>query len=256
MDWSTRSSIELRVCFRHFWPGFNPTNSFVGYLIGLSFDNWIVCLSEKEADIIFSSVFPHKNTEFPEKTVAIIWENVRPNYSLYSYSISSDLDNYEGRNIRLPLWVAELAWPRFDAPDSHCEGAHGNEPLVDIDLLLSPRSAAYVDRPKFCGHVASNAEPFRMMAARALSAIGPVDLYGRIAGKTEPWSKYEILKPHKFSLCFENSLFPGYHTEKLLQAYAAGTIPLYFGTASVSGDFNSRAFINRLDFDDNEGIRE
>lgn len=34
---------------------------------------------------------------------------------------------------------------------------------------------------------------------------------------------------YKFMLCFENSSAPGYVTEKALQAYLAGTIPIYWG---------------------------
>jgi hypothetical protein len=50
-------------------------------------------------------------------------------------------------------------------------------------------------------------------------------------------------------LCFENSVYPGYHTEKLLHAYAMGSVPLYFGHPTVTKDFNPEAFVNLADFE-------
>lgn len=87
-----------------------------------------------------------------------------------------------------------------------------------------------------------------MMVAEALTAIGAVDGFGRASGVTDPRSKYEILEPYVFNLCFENSMFPGYYTEKIVQAWAAGTIPLYFSDTLVKSDFNKAAFLNRNDF--------
>ena len=51
-----------------------------------------------------------------------------------------------------------------------------------------------------------------------------------------------------FNLCFENSYFPGYHTEKMVQAWAMESVPLYFGAKTVMLDFNRDCFINLSDF--------
>jgi hypothetical protein len=61
-------------------------------------------------------------------------------------------------------------------------------------------------------------------------------------------SKYTILPRYTFNLCFENSMFPGYYTEKVLHAWAAGCVPLYFADRFYSEDFNPAAIINRADF--------
>jgi hypothetical protein len=60
-------------------------------------------------------------------------------------------------------------------------------------------------------------------------------------------SKFDLLKDYKFSLCPENSIYDGYVTEKLLDAYAGGTVPLYSGDVSVDRDFNIEAFWNYQD---------
>ena len=60
--------------------------------------------------------------------------------------------------------------------------------------------------------------------------------------------KFKFLNSCKFSIAFENSSTPGYCTEKLMQAFAARTIPIYFGDPHVGQQFNSQAFVNVHDF--------
>jgi hypothetical protein len=47
----------------------------------------------------------------------------------------------------------------------------------------------------------------------------------------------------KFSLVMENTLLPGYVTEKILVAFLSGTVPIYFGTAEIFDIFNRKAFV-------------
>jgi hypothetical protein len=42
---------------------------------------------------------------------------------------------------------------------------------------------------------------------------------------------------------------PGYTTEKILHAFYAGTVPIYWGSETVTSDFNGDAFININDFE-------
>ena len=49
---------------------------------------------------------------------------------------------------------------------------------------------------------------------------------------------------YRFSISVENSSTPGYSTEKIVHALAAGTIPVYFGDPLIDRVFNPRRFIN------------
>lgn len=251
---------KLKVCAVNFWPGFSLQAGFVRYLLERAIGEFDVAADEKSADIVLSSVFPRfqrllaihpklklKTPKFPEKTIGVLWENMRPNYSQYAYSISSDFDSYGGRNVRIPLWYGQLNWPGFNrgAPSDW----HGYEPLIEIESLLSPRPACKPgEHELFCCFVAANPELHRMLAVEALSRVEQVDLYGPITGKAYKGSKYDLLKRYRFNLCFENSAFPGYFTEKLLHSWAGGCIPLYYSGPGFERDFNPSAVINRKDF--------
>jgi len=47
-----------------------------------------------------------------------------------------------------------------------------------------------------------------------------------------------------FNLCPENSMYPGYYTEKIPEAFMGDCLPLTWVDENVSIDFNTEAFIN------------
>lgn len=58
------------------------------------------------------------------------------------------------------------------------------------------------------------------------------------------FSKRQWQAKFRFTIAFENSSVPGYVSEKLMDAFSANTIPIYWGDPLVSKYFNSKAFIN------------
>lgn len=64
------------------------------------------------------------------------------------------------------------------------------------------------------------------------------------------------MKTRKFHLAFENSSYPGYVTEKILQAFYARTVPIYWGSPCVDLDFNPDAFINWHDYKNDKKFLE
>ena len=58
----------------------------------------------------------------------------------------------------------------------------------------------------------------------------------------------ETYKNYRFVIAMENCVQPGYVTEKILNAFAAGSIPIYHGAPEISELFNPKAFINLSNF--------
>lgn len=56
-------------------------------------------------------------------------------------------------------------------------------------------------------------------------------------------------RPYKFVVAFENSQHDGYVTEKLVNAYLANAVPIYWGATDVGTYFNSESMINCNDFE-------
>ena len=74
-----------------------------------------------------------------------------------------------------------------------------------------------------------------------------VDLYGR--GFNEIASKEEGLCDYMFSVSIENGVYETYFTEKILDCFATGTIPIYLGAPDIGKHFNSDGIIFISDFD-------
>lgn len=108
----------------------------------------------------------------------------------------------------------------------------------------------------------------RLSAIRYFGTTDGFDLYGR--GWHEPASgadattrnaiarsyrgpiasdgKLKTLTGYKFTLCFENTIFPGYITEKLFDCLLAGTIPIYLGAPDIDAYVPKDVFIDFRDF--------
>jgi hypothetical protein len=234
----------MKLLITNFWDG-GFEGDFFEFFFNKAFNGFERTNSAKEADLIVTSLFGYIPTEFAEKTICYIGENVRPSYVGYKYSLSFDYDTYGGRNFRLPLWWSRLAWDGFKQkprkPNAH---NHGYEDLISIASLTNGRTLDLSQKTKFCAMIAGNPEGLRVNLYNSLHKYKPVDGYGLMFGNSLRQSKFDILPEYKFSLCPENSVYDGYVTEKLVDAYAGGTVPIYSGDLSVDRDFNNGAFLN------------
>ena len=175
-----------------------------------------------------------------------IWftgENLKPpipdEFDVY---LSYESNDYHSRNIYLPLWVLNINW------FGHT-GVHGFTSLNPTqDELLSPVSPDVIllsERAGCCAFIGVM-ENTRRNALYEIDKIMKTDVYGasvknRVADKIQAAGKY------KFILAFENSISPGYVTEKLLEAQLTNAFPIYWGPTKVDF-FNSERFINFSNF--------
>jgi hypothetical protein len=68
-----------------------------------------------------------------------------------------------------------------------------------------------------------------------------VDVYGR--GRKEINTKLEGLRDYRFSICMENCITDLYYTEKILDCFLTGTIPIFWGTNEIKKIFDERGII-------------
>lgn len=114
----------------------------------------------------------------------------------------------------------------------------------------------YSKRDNFCLFVSSNDKcEHRNLLFKELHNVKHIDSAGRLfnnikipnegRNNTRRFiNKIEYARKYRFQLCPENAQYTGYCTEKILHAFAAGCIPIYWGDETVIKDFNEKAFIN------------
>lgn len=72
---------------------------------------------------------------------------------------------------------------------------------------------------------------------------------GKIKSKNETYKKY------KFSICYENiEGFPGYITEKIIDCFFAGCVPVYLGAPNITDHIPENTFIDKRNFHSYEDL--
>lgn len=66
--------------------------------------------------------------------------------------------------------------------------------------------------------------------------------------------KHELLSRYKFTIAYENTAYPGYVTEKVIDAIVAGSVPVYLGAPDITEQLPATAFIDARAFSSPEAI--
>lgn len=174
-------------------------------------------------------------------------ENLRHNHIPCDYALSFDLGVDSPNHLRMPYWMEMVDW-------SH-EGVTGNTnprfgQLLSIDRLLQPLGHAFLRRPQLAAIFASHLQEPRHTLVQQVGKILPVQGFGPYFDSNirhhsqSDFIKLDALKDFAFNLCPENTMYPGYYTEKIPEAFMAGCLPLAWVDSNVKVDFNPAAFIN------------
>ena len=103
-------------------------------------------------------------------------------------------------------------------------------------------------RKKFCAAVISNCKErskFRLNFIGKLSEYKIVDMGGKCQNNINRIvkNKIEFLSNYKFSIAMENSDGDGYLSEKIVDSFLAGTIPIYYGDYILDEFINPKSYI-------------
>ena len=193
---------------------------------------------EDRPDFVLCGTFGHDFLRYDCCRIQYSGEDSWPDLNLYDYAMGFPLLDYGGRYLRLPLYAMRDTWP------------------LALQKHTLP-AADFAARQKFCNFVVSNDfSPERNAFFAALSAHRQVDSGGQYANNMggPVADKLAFQRQYKFSIAYENSRDPGYCTEKIGDAFAAGTVPIYWGDPEIKAEFNPAAFVAADDYPDNAAL--
>lgn len=173
-------------------------------------------------------------------------------------------DNYSGRKIAWNLESSAIFKPDFLFKNIELM-------LTKFDLILTmnqdliklspekikfvPGMGFWVENPK----IYDKSKKISMISSTKNITIGQkkrikfindfsnqIDLYGN--GFNPIKLKDDGLKDYMFSVAIENDKYDDYFTEKILDCFATGTIPIYYGTDNIGKYFNIDGIIKIDDF--------
>jgi hypothetical protein len=175
------------------------------------------------------------------KKVWVTFENRRIPFEGADLSISFDLDFNKGKNLYFPLLFSYIDF--LNTNSSYVRHK------ISFEELLLPRISLgkSLDSRDFACAFINNPDPVRLRFLKELSRFGKVDIFGRYANNYVE-DKIGVGNKYKFVICFENDLYPGYVTEKPLEAWLSKSVPVYWGN-DARGLLNSAALINCSSYD-------
>jgi len=214
----------IKVNFGYFWSDFNPADNYFTKVLSLKYK---VELSDDPDLYFFTHAYNGKRDYLNYKChrVFLGWENVRADWNCCDYVLDSDFYTNNPRHKRWPIWAG---W--------------------DTTKLIQPKNPElFLQKKKFACMVVSNANAKERIAFfHQLSKYKQVDSGGKylnnVGGPVA--DKRAFINDYKFVLSFENSTYPGYTTEKLIEPMLVNSIPIYWGNEQVAQDFNTKSFVH------------
>lgn len=230
---------SIRLKFVDFRAPFHPT-----LILRLLKTRFSIEVVEYDPDYVIFSVFGNEHLQYLDAIkILFTGENLRPDFNTCDYAFAFDWLEFGDRYYRCPNYQL------YDQFKDLCSRRRSN---VAAESLATK---------SFCNFVYTNraAHPYRDDLFRALSEYHRVESAGRHLNNVgfTPGNAYEdgwqaakvaFQRGYKFTVACENSSTPGYTTEKIVDALAADTIPIYFGNPLITRDFNAGRFVNCHDF--------
>ncbi|MCF2626455.1 hypothetical protein I6E36_00025 [Fusobacterium mortiferum] len=228
---------KIRINFCDFWPNFNYIESDFYKILSQKYQ---VEISDNP-EFLFYSVFGNNHLEYECIKIFYTGENVIPDFNLCDYGIGYAHLNFDDRYLRFPIFRI-----------------YGYEKFLKIALNIHKETIK--KRKKFCNFIYSNnkADKEKEEFYKLLSQYKKIDSGGRYLNNIgEPVKdKFLFQQQYKFSIAFENTSSKGYTTEKLIEAKAAGTIPIYWGNPEIAKEFNTKSFINCHEYENFDEVIE
>ena len=228
----------MKIWFCDFWPNF--CGEYFRKAISLAIGQEVTL--NPKPDILFYSVFGSSHKQFRCKKVMYTGETRKSE----GFNVSLSFDEDGASNVRLPLWVLYIDWFGQGYNEQKNPGY-----LIPYDNLTSRKLGS---REKFCNFIYNNNSGPRVEFFDKLSAYSTIDSPGALCNNQPHLGgnekhKIDFQSRCKFSISFENTYYHGYVTEKILHPFAAGSLPVYWGSDVVKRDFNPKSFIYAGDFE-------
>ena len=227
---------------------------FSGFWDGFEYKDWIVykILTEKydievcdDADYVFFSCFSmdewrHSFFEccnFPQIRIVFLGENYTPDFNLFDYAISIYPITFGDRHLYFPCLTKEsvLLLPNVDR--------NYKDDVLTNKIYFANFIASHESENSIRGDFFKRLCDYKRVESPG-SYLNNMEDSTPIAYD----EKLNFQRKCKFTLCFESTKHEGFVTEKIVDAFLADTIPVYYGSDTAKDIFNPNAFIHVSDY--------
>lgn len=195
-------------------------------------EKFIIKFDKNKPDYLIYNVFgnEHLNPKYNNSIkISIFTENIIPDFNEADYAIGQYHINYLDRYFKNSIFL----WYNLNNKSFN---------------KSREKAIKSINRLKFCAAVISNnysTDRFRLNFINELNKYKKVDMGGKYNNNIGEIvkNKVEFLTSYKFSIAMENSEGDGYISEKIVDSFLAGTIPIYYGDYMIDEYINPKSFI-------------
>ncbi len=232
---------ELKVRLLNQWNG--AKISFFDIILDTLKHNFsLVETTQNDYDVVIDGPFGNAPIE-NNKAYKTFFSGEATALKVKNYDLSMAFDYYEADNyIRFPLYYNLFAAKVSVDYTKPTECNPNKEHFACFLVSNSGTGDGAIERTKFFHELSQ----YKQVASGGwhLNNIGKVIPSNETAN---------FLGKCKFVIAYENNFqFPGYMTEKVFQAYYAGSLPLYSAHPQAQSEINTGAIISRQNFTSNQ----
>ncbi len=237
----------VKIKFVGFWESFDPNLNIVYKILK---DHYNVVITD-EADYIICSMFgtPYEYCNYPQVRIMYSGENYVPDFNVVDYAICPYPVEFLDRSCYRPVFLGNF------------------NQMISLQNKNRDYPASILDeKPYFANFIASHESEYNIRGDffKKLSNYKRVESPGSYLNNMPDSkvvsffnsSKTDFQRKCKFTLCFESTKHEGFITEKITDAFYSDTIPVYYGSSTVTDIFNPKAFINCSDYESFDAVIE
>ncbi len=232
---------KKKVKFVGFWDGFNPKNCIIWDILNKNFDVEIC----EDPDFIICNVWNNfEYCKYPQVRILLEGENITPDFNIVDYAITPYPIDFLDRNCAIVGGVEAYLRKQTHMDDLVKKDRNYSDSFLKGKTVFATFISAHESENNIRGDFFK-----KLCKYKEVDSVGTY-LCNRPNIKTT-WfnnSKTDYQRKGKFALCFESTKSEGFITEKIVDAFYADTIPIYYGSSTVNTVFNEKAFINCTSF--------
>lgn len=222
----------IKINFCGFWGSFKKENNLFYIMLSKHFD---VEISDNPDFVICSNRGkPFEYMKYDCPRIMFMGENLSPDFTVFDYVIGFDYLDFGDRYFRLPF--------AFHFDDA--------KPWIPKVITLDEAKVILHQKKYFCnfiyGHQSSHGmrERFFQELNNYKDVVSPGRYLNNQNTSGCSWrEKYEYVRLSKFTIAGDSIEYPGFFTEKIIQAFQNFSIPIYFGNPRINDDINEKSFV-------------
>jgi len=160
-------------------------------------------------------------------------ENLRPPQGIFDGTISFDRTDQKANNLFFPFLYLGIDW----------YGQSKDRELSVTPESLTQRRKIRGDQELKACSFATNKVSERQRLVKITNIFFEVEEYGRSVNRFVS-SKSRVAEKFVFQICNENSYYPGYVTEKLLESWKIGNIAIWSGGTVSDIPLNPNSYVD------------